>query len=77
MERERGNGERFTLLYFLIFSLFPPSISISYNKNYLILSLNVKCDTFVANIKTYHTRLTLLEILDRIRWEKAPQVLRA
>ena len=43
MEREWG----FTPY---IFSLFPPSISISYIKNCLILSQNVKYDTFVANV---------------------------
>ena len=54
--RENGermrNGERFTL-HFLIFSLFPPSLSISYIKNCLILSQNVKHGTFVANVKKF------------------------
>ena len=35
-------------LLFLIFSLFPPSLSISFIKNCLILSQNVKASTFVA-----------------------------
>ena len=37
-------------LHFLIFSLFPPSLSISYVKNCLILSQNVKYGTFVTNV---------------------------
>ena len=37
-------------LHFLIFSFFRPSRSISYNKNCLILSQNVKYGTFVANV---------------------------
>ena len=37
-------------LHFLIFSLFPPSLSISYIKNCFILSQNVKYGTFVANV---------------------------
>ena len=45
MEREWGNGERF-----LIFSVFPPSLSISYMKDCLILSRNVKYGPFVANV---------------------------
>ena len=37
-------------LQFLIFSLFPSSLSISYIKNCLILQQNVKYGTFVANV---------------------------
>ena len=37
-------------LHFLILSLFPPSLSISYVKNCLNLSQNVKTGTFVANV---------------------------
>ena len=37
-------------LHFLIFSFFPPSLSISYIKNCLILSQNVNYCTFVANV---------------------------
>ena len=57
MERERGNGERMRKwreihsLHFLIFSLFPSSLSISYIKNCLILSQNAKYGTFVAEVK--------------------------
>ena len=43
MQREWGN--------FLIFSLYPPSLSISYIKNCLILPQNVRYGTFVANVK--------------------------
>ena len=43
-------------LHFLIFSLFPPSLSISYIKNCLTLSQNVKCSTFVANFTKNLTR---------------------
>ena len=56
MEREGGNGERIRkwrdihFLHFLIFSLFPPSLSISYIKNCDILWQNVKNGTFVANV---------------------------
>ena len=52
MEREWENGERFTLycLHFLLFSLFPPSLSISYNISCLILLQNVEYGTFVANV---------------------------
>ena len=59
MEREWGNGERMRkwreihFLHFLILSLFPPSLSISCIKNCLILSQNVKYDTFVAKNLTY------------------------
>ena len=79
MEREWGNGERFTLyVHFLIFSSFPPSISISYIKKCLILSQKAKYGTFVANVtkKTYHTRYEKIS-LGRIRCESAPQVVPA
>ena len=55
-EEWRGNLERMRIwreihsLHFLIFSLFLLSLSISYIKNYLILSQNVKYATFVANV---------------------------
>ena len=54
MEKKWGNGERFTLY---IFS-FPPSLSISYTKNFLILSRNVEYGAFVANV----TKLNMLAI---------------
>ena len=64
-------------LHFLIFSLFPPYISISYIKHCLILSGNVKYGTFVANFTTnLYTRYEKI-ILGRIHCEKAPQVVRA
>ena len=44
-------------LHFLIFSLFPPSLSISYIKNCLILSQNVKYGTFVA--RECHKKLNI------------------
>ena len=53
---EWGNGERMRKwreihpLHFLIFSLSPPSLSISYIKNCCILLQNVKNGTFVANV---------------------------
>ena len=56
MDREWGNGERMRKwreihsLHFFIFSLFPPSLSISCIKNCLILSQNLKYSTFVANV---------------------------
>ena len=71
MDRERGNGERFTLY---IFSVVPPSLSISYINNCLILLQNVEYSTFVANVK--HMRYEKI-ILGRIRYEKTPQVVRA
>ena len=37
-------------LHFLTFSLFPPSLSISYIRNCQILSQNVENGTFVANV---------------------------
>ena len=64
-------------LHFLIFSFFPPSLSISYIKNCLILSQNVKYGTFVANVtKNYHMRYEKM-ILGQICCEKAPQVVPA
>ena len=64
-------------LHFLIFSLFPPSLSISYIKNCHILWQNVKYSTFVANVtRTQHTRYEKT-ILSRIRCEEAPQVVPA
>ena len=64
-------------LHFLIFPLFPPSLSISYIKNCLILSQNVKYGTFVANVtKTFHMRHEKI-ILVRIHCKKAPQVVGA
>ena len=56
MEREWGKGEEMRKwreiysLHFLILSLFPPSLSISFIKNCLILSQNIKYGTFVANV---------------------------
>ena len=59
---------------FLILSLYPPSLSISYIKIGHILSQNVKYGIFVANVtKTEHTRHEKI-ILGPIRCEKAPQV---
>ena len=60
------NGERMRKwrkihsLNFLIFSLFPPALSISYIKNCQILSQNVKYGTFVANV-TKNLRYALWE----------------
>ena len=56
MRKKRGNGKKMRKwseiysLHFLIFSLFPSSFSISYIKNCLILSQNVKYVTFIANV---------------------------
>ena len=56
MKKWRGNGERMRKwreihsLHFLIFYLFPPSLSISYIKNGLILSQNVEYVTFVTTV---------------------------
>ena len=62
---------------FLILSLYPPSLSISYIKIGHILSQNVKYGIFVANVtKTEHTRYEEI-ILGRIRCEEAPQVVPA
>ena len=57
-------------LYFPFFSLFPPSLSISYIKICLILLQNVKYGTFVANVAKNLT-CTRYEkiILGRIRAE--------
>ena len=66
INREWGNGEKMRKwkeihsLYFLTFSVFPHSLSISYIKNCLILSQNVKYGTFVANI-TENLTYTLWE----------------
>ena len=71
--RKNGENEEMEIhsIHFLIFSLFPPSLSISYIKNCLILSQNVRYKTFVANVKkTYLTRYEKM-ILGRIRCEKA------
>ena len=62
-------------IHVLIFSLFPPSLSISYIKNCLILSQNVKYGTFVADVTKNLSNEKI--ILGRIRCEKAPQVVRA
>ena len=66
MKKWRGNGEKMRKwwervrkcgdihsLHFLIFSLFPPSLSISYIENCLILSQNVKLGIFVTKNLTY------------------------
>ena len=64
-------------LHFLIFSLFPPSLSISYIKNCLILSQNVKYHIFVANVTKNLTYAHYEKIiLCRILCEKFPQVVR-
>ena len=68
MERELGNGY-IQSLHFLMFSLFPPSLSISYVKYWHILSQNVKYGTVIANA----TKI----ILNRIRCEEVPQVVPA
>ena len=62
---------------FLIISLYPPSLSISYIKICHILSQNVKYGIFVANVtKTEHTRYEDI-ILGRILCEEALQVVSA
>ena len=62
---------------FLILSLYPPSLSISYIKIGHILSQNVKYGIFVANVtKTEHTRYEEI-ILGRILCEEAAQVVSA
>ena len=79
MEREGGNGGRMRKWRknFLILSLYPPSLSISYIKIGHILSQNVKYGIFVANVtKTEHTRYEEI-ILGRILCEEAPQVVTA
>ena len=50
IEKMKRKCREIQSLHFLIFSLFPPSLSISYIKNCLILSQNVKYGTFVANV---------------------------
>ena len=77
--KRRGNGERMRKWRenFLIISLYPPSLSISYIKICHILSQNVKYGIFVANVtKTEHTRYEEI-ILGRILCEEAPQVVSA
>ena len=77
--KRRGNGERMRKWRknFLILSLYPPSLSISYIKIGHILSQNVKYGIFVANVtKTEHTRYEEI-ILGRILCEEAPQVVSA
>ena len=51
-------------LHFLIFSLFPPSISCI--KNCLILSQNVTYDTFVANV----TKKIILRAMRKKFWDE-------
>ena len=84
MGKWRGKGERMRKLreihslYFLISSLFPPSLSISYIKICHILSRNVKYGTFVANVtKKPNIRAYEEIVLGRIHCEEAPQVVRA
>ena len=63
-------------LDFLIFSLFPPFLSISYIKNCNILSQMSKTDF----CRECHKKLNMRNekmILGRIRCEKAPQVVPA
>ena len=54
MRKWRGNWERMRReihsLHSLIFSVFPPFLSISYMKDCLILLRNVKYGTFVENV---------------------------
>ena len=70
IEREWGN--------FLIFSLFPPSLTLSYIKNCLILTQNVKYATFVANVTKNSTHARWENnSRGRIRCEKVPQVVPA
>ena len=83
MRKWRGNGEEMEREWgkleknFLILSLYPPSLSISYIKICHILSQNVKYGIFVANVtKTEHTRYEEI-ILGRILCEEAPQVVSA
>ena len=74
MEREWGENEKMKRkwreihsLHFLIFSLFPPSLTLSYINKPLLLQMSQK---------TQHTRNEKI-ILGRIRCEKAPQVVPA
>ena len=68
MRKWRGNGERMRkwreihFLHFLLFSLFPPSLSISFTKNCLTLMQDVKYGTFVANVTKNLTYYALWEI---------------
>ena len=64
-------------LHFLIFSLFPPSLSISYIKNCIILAQNGQYGTFVVNVTKKLSYVLWKIILGRLRCEKAPQVVRA
>ena len=81
MRKWRGNGEKMRTwrkihsLNFLILSLFPPSLSISYVKICHILAQNVKYGTFVVNVAKNLT-CTRYEktILGLNRYETAPQV---
>ena len=76
MEREIGNGERFTLyissfsLYFLPLYPFPLSKIVSFCRKMLKTALLLRMSQ-----KTYHTRYEKI-ILGRIRCEKSPQVVR-
>ena len=83
MEREWGNGESMRKwkeihsLHFLIFSLFSPSLSISYIKKCHILLQNVKYGILSGMLqKNYHTRYEKI-ICGRIRCKKGPQVVSA
>ena len=76
--RENEEMESDSLSTLLTLSLFPPSLSISYIKNCLILSQNVKYGTFVVKVrKKLNIRAMKKIILGRIRCEKAPQVVPA
>ena len=63
-------------LHFIILSLFPPSLSISYIKIGQFLSQSAKYSTFVANVTNQHTRHEKI-ILGRIRCKEALQVVPA
>ena len=83
MRKWGGNGEimrkwrEIHSLNFLIFLLFPPSLSISYIKNCLFCRkmLNMALLSRMSQ-KTYHTRNEKI-IMGQIRCEKAAQVLMA
>ena len=83
MERKWGIGERMRKcreipsLHLLISSLFPPSLSISYIKNCIILAQNGQYGTFVVNVTKKLSYVLWKIILGRLRCEKAPQVVRA
>ena len=80
MLKWRGNGKRMRKwreihsLHFLILSLFPPSLCISYIKICHILSQNVKYGTFVANVTK---NLTYMHYEETIRCKEAPLVVLA